>query len=174
MTEVLGFEHIRVQVSAHLTRIFLLFGRLDPHQNVRYLPVTVHSILSMIKELELIEKKYYGFGEIVRENIECRDKFLYGFDIRPLLIHNPTVKGLRAALYGLTCPVIKAYCKAEREFLVFGPGGGSSIATRQTLLKRTKKNCEDLFAWCLPEESILLLELKTWCEEQMVSENAGA
>ena len=167
MTEVLGLEHVRKHVSAHLTEILTLFGQLRPDYNVRYLPGTVSAIASMIRELELIEKKYYGFSEILQENLESTEKHSRAFLIPDSLRRAPDLRGLRTALYELTWPLIKSYCREEKEFLVAGPGVSVSSKSRKTLLKRTRRNCEQLFAWCLPQESILLLELKVWCENQM-------
>jgi hypothetical protein len=166
-TEVLGPGNIRTNISTNLTKILMLFGRLQPGYNVRYLPVSVNSILYMISELDQIEKKYFGFSEILQENIERREKHSRVFSTPPALRSNPSVKGLRLALYELTWPLIKNYCAEEKNFLTSGAGKNVSKTTRTSLLARTQRNCELLFAWCLPQESILLLELKLWCEEEL-------
>jgi hypothetical protein len=165
MSQVFGLENIRIKVSSNLTRILMLFGRLQPDYNVRYLPATVSSIQDLVGEMEQLEKKYYGFSEILKENIERRDKYSKLIQIPCHLRANPGTKGMRQSLYLLTCPLIKSYCEKEKSFLISSVD--ISDQTRLRLLDRARQHCELLFAWCYPEDSIHLLELKDWCSEEI-------
>jgi hypothetical protein len=165
MSQVFGLESIRIRVSSSLTKIVMLFGRLQPDYNIRYLPVTVSSIQSLICDLEQLEKKYYGFQEILKESIERREKYSRVIRIPGHLLCNPGTKGMRQSLYQLSCPLIKSYCEKEKEFLI--SSAEISEQTRVRLLDRARHHCELLFAWCYPEDSIHLLELKDWCSAEI-------
>jgi hypothetical protein len=165
MSQVFGLENIRIKVSSSLTKILMLFGRLQPDYNIRYLPVTVSSLQGLIGELEQLEKKYYGFPEILKESIERRERYSRVIRIPGEVLGNPGTKGMRQALYQLSCPLIKSYCEKEKEFLI--SSADISEQMRLRLLDRARHHCELLFAWCYPEDSIHLLELKDWCSAEI-------
>jgi hypothetical protein len=166
MTEASGLENIRILISAHLTKILMLYGRLHGDYNTRYLPVTVSSILLLINELEHLEKKYYGFSDILAENIERREKYTNVFHIPDALQNNPTVKGLRDALVELVDPMLPSYCREDKKFLE-ALGANISLKTRQALFQRTLKNCELLTGFCSSGTNTTIQELKSWCDAEL-------
>jgi len=167
MIEAPGQEDIRIQVSADLTNILRLYGKLQTEGDFRQIPDIINSILPLISGLEYKEQKYYGFSEILYENIEQVEKNSGVLNTPHILSADQGTKGLRKALYELTCPLIERYCSEERNFLSSKMGPGVSKKIKQNLLINAKANCGLLFAFCLPEESILILDLKIWCDERL-------
>jgi hypothetical protein len=143
----------------------MLYGRLNGDYNTRYLPVTVSSILMLITELEHLEKKYYGFSDILAENIERREKYSKVFLIPEALQKNPSAKGLRYALSDLTIPLLSSYCSEDRKFLE-NLGPSISVKTRRALFQRTIKNCDLLINFCGDKASNTLHALKQWAETE--------
>lgn len=166
MTETPGIENMRTLISTHLTKILMLFGRLHTDYNARYLPVTVNSILVLINELEMIEKKFYGFEDILKENIDRREKYSNVFLIPSDLASDPTTQGLRTAMCALASPMIKSYCEEDRKFLET-LNQQVSLKTRQTLFSRTKRNCDMLSACVSAEDTTALNELREYCEQKL-------
>ena len=167
MAETFEIENVRMLVSVQLTRILMLFGRLNADYNARYLPITVNSSLILINELEQVEKRYYGFSEIFFENIERREKHSQVFNIPSSLQTDPTISGLRAAMYKLASPLIKNYCEEDKNFL-HSLEIGLPKKIRYILLSRTKNNCEFLSVFCLPKDAGLVSALKAWCENELL------
>ncbi|MCE3226413.1 MAG: hypothetical protein K0S32_964 [Bacteroidetes bacterium] len=165
VTEGSGIENIRIVISTHLTKILMLYGRLHGDYNTRYLPVTVSSILMLISELEILEKKYYGFSDILAENIERRERYTNVFHIPSALQNNPSVKGLKGALTELTDPMLSSYCAEDKKFLQ-SLGVNISLKTKQALFQRTLKNCDLLKSYSIGDSVKNLNDLKSWCEAE--------
>jgi hypothetical protein len=166
MTASSGIENIRILVSAHLTKILMLYGRLDLDYNARYLPVTVSSLNSLINELEVIEKQNAELTAILKENIDRRINFSNVFLVPEVLRDNPTVSGLRAGLAELAAPIVAEYCEQDRMFLA-NLDPVISERTRATLFNRTKRNCELLYFCCREEDRERLKDLREWCELEL-------
>jgi hypothetical protein len=171
MSEASGIENIKVVISTNLTKILMLYGRLSSDYNARYLPVTVSSIVHLISELEEIEKRYYGFSEILVENIQRRENYSKVFFIPDLLQKTPTINGLRQSLYQLMRPLIKNYVKEEKQFLLHEMNSLSSDKTKQLLLNKARNNSEFLSAYCQPKDFLLLSEFRNWCETEVFKES---
>jgi hypothetical protein len=168
MPEASGIENIKVVISTNLTKILMLYGRLSADYNARYLPVTVVSITNLINELEEIEKKYYGFSEILQENISRRENYSKVFLIPGCLQEKPSTAGLRQALYQLMRPLIKNYVKEDQQYLTQELASPASDKTKKILLNKTVNNCEFLKAYCEATDGMLLTNLQKWCEEKLV------
>jgi len=166
-SETSGLENIKVTISTNLTKILMLYGRLSTDYNARYLPVTVSSIIHLINELEEIEKKYYGFSEILQDNITRRENYSKVFFIPDTLQAMPTVNGLRQSLYYLMKPLIRNYVKEDQHFLTQELSTLTSDKTKKLLINKTKNNCEFLMAYCEAADTMLLTEMRNWCEEQL-------
>jgi hypothetical protein len=166
MIEAYGQEDIKTQVSTDLTNILRLYCKLQTNEDVRQTPDIISSILPLINDLEKKEQKYYGFSEILHENIEQVERNSQVLKTPSVLRAEEGTKGLRKALYELTWPLIEPYCNEERKFLS-AKIRTTSKKIRYNLLLNAKTNCGLLFAFCLPQESILLLDLKIWCESKM-------
>lgn len=169
MTLSQGIENMRILVSAHLTKILMLYGRLDSNYNARYLPITVGSLQLLINELEVIEKQNPTFKDILKENIDRRLNFSNVFLIPESLRINASIPGLRAGIRELAGPMINDYCKQDRLFLS-NLDSIISEKTRITLFNRTKRNCELLKFCCNDKDVEILNSLKSWC----VSETEGS
>jgi hypothetical protein len=167
MSEASGIENIKVVVSTNLTKILMLYGRLSTDYNARYLPVTVSSIVHLISELEEIDKKYYGFSEVLVENIQRRENYSKVFFIPDSLQAMPTINGLRQSLYMLMKPLIKNYVGEEKQYLIQEMKSLSSEKTKKLLLNKAKNNCEFLRAYCEPADTLLLTEMQNWCESEL-------
>ena len=167
MSEASGIENIKVIVSTNLTKILMLYGRLSSDYNARYLPVTVSSIVYLINELEEIEKKYYGFSEILLENIQRRENYSKVFFIPDSLQAMPTINGLRQSLYQLMKPLIKNYVVTEKQFLEQELNSSSSEKTKKLLFNKAKNNSEFLKTYCEPADTLLLNEMVNWCEMEL-------
>ncbi len=162
----------RLMISTQLTKILMLYGRLHSDYNARYLPITVNSALVLINKMEYLEKTYYGFSEILLENIERREKYSNVFSIPVSLLMDPSTNGLRAAMYKLASPLIKEYCEEDKRFLD-NLDPSVSPETRHMLFSRTNNNCEFLSVFCQPKDMILLTELKNWCENELGNTTCG-
>jgi hypothetical protein len=171
MSEASGIENIKVVISTNLTKILMLYGRLSSDYNARYLPVTVSSIVHLISELEEIEKRYYGFSEILVENIQRRENYSKVFFIPDLLQKTPTINGLRQSLYQLMRPLIKNYVKEEKQFLLQEMSSLASDKTKQLLLNKARNNSEFLSAYCEAKDSLMLSEFRNWCETEVFKES---
>jgi hypothetical protein len=172
MTNTPGIENMRTLISTHLTKILMLYGRLHTDYNARYLPVTVNSILLLINELEMIEKKYYGFSDILKENIDRREKYSSVFLIPEELVREPNTKGLRTSMCALASKIVNAYCEEEKKFLL-ALNDQVSFKTRQTLYARTRRNCDLLQECCPPADLGELQSLRAFCEEKLVEMGAA-
>ncbi|MGZ3900629.1 MAG: hypothetical protein ACXVO9_11110 [Bacteroidia bacterium] len=168
MTKGPGAENIRVLVSTQLTKVLMLYGRLNSDYNPRYLPITVNSILLIISELEMLESKFDDFAEILRENIERRERYSNVFMIPDALVNSPDTKGLRKAMQDLAAPLIKSYCVEDRIFLTT-LSEQVSLKTRNTLLSRTMRHCMLLLASCRGEDLDTIEDLGNWCKSQLVA-----
>lgn len=171
MSEASGIENIKVIVSTNLTKILMLYGRLSSDYNARYLPVTVSSIVNLINELEEIEKRYYGFSEILIENIQRRENYSKVFFIPDSLQAMPTINGLRQSLYQLMKPLIRNYVKEEKLFLLQEMNTQSSDKTKKLLLNKARNNAEFLTAYCEPVDTLLLSEMQNWCEAELYKDS---
>jgi hypothetical protein len=120
----------------------------------------------LITELEHLEKKYYGFSDILAENIERREKYSKVFLIPSALQSSPSAKGLRDALSDLTIPLLSSYCMEDKKFLE-NLGSTISLKTRRALFQRTIKNCDLLINFCGEKAPETLHELKQWAEAQV-------
>jgi hypothetical protein len=172
MTDTPGIENMRTLISTHLTKILMLYGRLHTDYNARYLPVTVNSILVLINELEMIEKKFYSFDEILKENIERREKYSNVFLIPGQLATDPSTKGLRIAMCILASPIIQSYCEEDRRFLET-LDGQISLKTKQTLFARTIRNCEMLRNCASAGDAEALETLKEYCRRRLAETETG-
>jgi hypothetical protein len=168
MSEASGLENIKVIVSTNLTKILMLYGRLSSDYNARYLPVTVSSIIHLINELEEIEKKYYGFSEILQENIQRRENYSKVFFIPGSLQEMPSINGLRLSLYSLMKPLIKNYVREEKQFLQYEMKSPASEKTKRLLLNKARNNAEYLMTYCEAADTLLLNEFQNWCESELV------
>jgi len=159
-------ETARVIISAHITEILMLYGRLHKHYNARYLPVTVSSIIGIILELEQISKELHDFDAVLTENIERRQKYSQAFKI-PTLVHKmPTLGGLCLAMYDLANPLVLEYCTEEKKFLAEGLSVSLSKNTRCALLVRSVKYCNLLLTFNT-DHRVQLEDLKSWCTLEM-------
>lgn len=170
MSNLPGIENLRILISAHLTKILMLYGRLHTDYNARYLPVTINSLLLLINELEMIEKQNEGFSEILKENIDRRTNYSNVFLIPEALKDNATANGLRLGMCELAAPIIKGYCIEDRNFLI-NLDKQVSEKTRTTLFLRTQKNCELLVFCCPPEDLPALEALRDWCASELDKKN---
>ena len=162
MTKAPGLENMRILVSSHLTKVLMLFGRLNLDYNPRYLPVTVNSIMLLINELEMMEKNSAEFSEILSENINRRVMHSNVFMIPVALKDNPDTKGLREATRELAAPLVKSYCIEEVMFLTT-LSEPISPKTRSALFSRAKRNCEILRDLCNDEDVQDIEDLKDLC-----------
>jgi hypothetical protein len=161
-------ENIRILISANLTKILMLYGRLNTDYNARYLPITVNSTLTVISELEQLQEKHGNFSEILHENIERREKFSTVFNVPSFLQMDPSINGLRSATYKLASPLIKDYCKEDKTFLM-GLETNIRSGIKHFLFSRTRNNCEFLSVFSQSKDTALINDLKEWCEMELLN-----
>jgi hypothetical protein len=157
-------ENIRTQISIHLTKILVLFGRLNPEYNPRQLPLTVHLILIHLRELEQLETDNHEFGVSFRESVEIRENYTKVFVIPFLLLDEPTLGGLRKVISELVDPLVGRYCEEERKALSQEIDNSRHTDDVRLMLSRTRENCRLLRTVSLPPSAKKLSELQVWCD----------
>ncbi|MBA3664226.1 MAG: hypothetical protein H0W61_08465 [Bacteroidetes bacterium] len=163
-----GSENIRTLVSTHLTKVLMLFGRMDSDYNPRYLPVTVSSVLVLLNELEMMGQKFEDLAGLLKENIERREKFSNVFLVPPTLLTQPDLQGLRLAMCELAQPLIKSYCEEEINFLKT-LDEQVSTKTRNSLFSRARRSCGLLKGCASKEDLIDLCALQDLCERELAA-----
>lgn len=157
-------EKLKTEVSIHLTRILVLFGRLVPDTTARYLPMTVNLIVPLIRELTELEKKNPHVRTLLKESIEIREKHSKVFVIPPQLLADPSIEGLRASMCALSDPLIERYCQEEKQFLE------SALLEQKTpegFLARAMEDCDLMLRICTLSNVDRLIAFRNWCREKL-------
>jgi hypothetical protein len=148
----------------HLTKILVLFGRLNPEYNSRQLPLTVHLVHIHLRELDQLEKENPSFGDMFKESVEIRENYTKVFVIPYSLLSDPTLHGLVKVITELVDPLVRKYCEEERRALSVEIDGSKHADDIILMLKRTWENCRLLQKVSQPGSIKQLLALQVWCE----------
>jgi very-short-patch-repair endonuclease len=157
-------ENTRTQISIHLTKILVLFGRLNPEYNPRQLPLSVHLILIHLRELEQLDAEEEEFKALFRESVEIRENYTKVFVIPVTLLNNPTLEGLKQVISELVDPLVYRYCVEEKKALSAEVDGSKHPDDIRLMLSRTRENCRLLQSVSRTANAKFLQELQSWCE----------
>ena len=160
-------EKLRSEVSNHLTKILVLFSRLDPDAKTRTLSETLHEFVRVIGKLEQLEKKYSEFGKILAENIEIREQHSKVFVIPNTILNDCTINGIKKALTLYLDPLIRRYSVEQQKYIKSELRYKKDVQRCRVLLSNMRSDCKIIGQYCSAHNMPVIENLFTWCEMEL-------
>ena len=166
-TQIALNEKLRSDISNYLTKILVLFSRLDPDAKTRNLPDTIHEFVKVVRRLEQLEHNYPEFVQIFAENIEIREKHSKVFIIPNTILNDPSLNGIKNALTLYLDPLVKRYSVEQQQFVKNELRNKKDISRKRILLENMRNDCKMMGQLCSAHNIPVFNNLITWCEMEL-------